>query len=97
MAQSDTTNILEAKPNPVVALWRHALVQAFLNDPITLISGSFLVVVLLAVIFAPLVAPYDPQDQQLRLRHSPPFSTGTATIRTVDTSCRGNPILHHRY
>ena len=84
MAQSDTTNILEAKPNPVVALWRHALVQAFLNDPITLISGTFLVVVLLAVIFAPLEAPYDPQDQQLRLRHSPPFSTGIATIRTVD-------------
>lgn len=83
MAQIETT-IIEEKPNRLVAIWRHALVQAFLNDPITLISGTFLVVVLLAVIFAPLVAPYDPQDQQLRLRHQPPLSTGVATIRTVD-------------
>ena len=59
---------LAKKPNPVVSLWRQPLVQAFLNDPITLISGSFLVVVILAVIFAPLVAPHDPQDQQLPLR-----------------------------
>jgi len=75
---------LEQKPNRVVGLWRHPLFQAFLNDPITLISGTFLVVVVLAVIFAPLVAPYDPQDQQLKLRHLPPFSTGIASDRTVE-------------
>ena len=75
---------LAKKANPVVSVWRHPLVQAFLNDPITLISGSFLVVVILAVIFAPLVAPHDPQDQQLPLRHLPPMSTGVATDRTAD-------------
>ena len=83
---------LARKPNPVVSLWRQPLVQAFLNDPITLISGSFLVVVILAVIFAPLVSPHDPQDQQLPLRHLPPFSTGVATDRTADP-----PLEESRY
>lgn len=82
MLQSETP-VLEQKPNPVVAIWRHALVQAFFSDPVTLISGTFLVIVLLAVIFAPVVAPYNPQDQQLALRHQPPFSTGIAKDRTV--------------
>ncbi len=83
MIQSESP-VLAKKPNPIVSLWRNPLVQAFLNDPITLISGTFLLVVILAVIFAPVVTPYDPQDQQLRLRHQPPLSTGVAKDRTVD-------------
>ncbi len=81
MIQSETP-ILAKKPNPIVSTWRNPLVQAFLNDPITLISGIFLVVIILAVIFAPVVAPYGPRDQQLPLRHLPPLSTGVATDRT---------------
>ena len=83
MIQSESP-VLAKKTNPVVSIWRNPLVQAFFNDPITLISGTFLVVILIAVIFAPLVAPYDPQDQQLPLRHQPPLSTGVAKDRTVD-------------
>lgn len=83
MIQSESP-ILAKKPNPIVSIWRNPLVQAFLNDPITLVSGTFLVVVILAVIFAPVVAPHDPQDQQLPLRHLPPLSTGVAKDRTVD-------------
>ncbi len=83
MIQSEA-QVLEKKPNPLVSLWRNALFQAFLNDPITLISGTFLLVILLAVIFAPFVAPYDPQDQQLPLRHIPPMSSGVAKDRTAD-------------
>jgi peptide/nickel transport system permease protein len=78
----DTT--IERKPNPIVALWRHSLVQAFFNDPITLLSATFLLVIILAAIFAPLVSPYDPQDQQLRLRHLPPLSSAVATDRTAN-------------
>jgi len=83
MIQSDAP-VLEKKPNPLVSLWRNALFQAFLNDPITLISGTFLLLILLAVIFAPFVAPYNPQDQQLPLRHLPPMATGVAKDRTAD-------------
>ena len=83
MIQSETP-ILAKKPNPIVSTWRNPLVQAFLSDPITLLSGTFLVIVILAVVFAPLVAPHDPQDQQLPLRHLPPLSTGLAQDRTVD-------------
>ncbi len=83
MIQSESP-VLAKKPNPIVSIWRNPLVQAFLNDPITLVSGTFLVVIILAVIFAPVVAPYDPQDQQLPLRHLPPLSTGVAKDRTAD-------------
>ena len=83
MIQNETT-ALETKPNPVVAIWRHALVQAFLSDTVTLLSAIFLLVIILSAAFAPLVAPYDPQDQQLRLRHIGPLSTGTAVDRIAD-------------
>jgi peptide/nickel transport system permease protein len=82
MIDNETT-VVGSKPNPIVAIWRHALVQAFLNDPVTLFSATFVVVVVLAAAFAPFVSPYNPQDQQLRLRHLPPLSSGTAIDRTV--------------
>ncbi len=69
------------RTNPVAAVWQNALVQAFISDPITLLSALFLSVIVISAVFAPLVAPYDPQNQQLRLRHEGPFSTGTATLR----------------
>jgi len=83
MIQSESP-VVAKKPNPMVSAWRNPLVQAFFNDPITLISGTFLLVVILAVILAPFVAPYDPQDQQLPLRHLPPLSTGVALDYTVN-------------
>ncbi len=78
--QSDVSTVAQ-KPNPIVALWHNALVQAFLNDPITLLSALFLFVIVMAALFAPVVAPYDPQNQQLRLRHQGPLAVGTATYR----------------
>jgi len=83
MIQNETT-ALETKPNPVVAIWRSALVQAFLSDTVTLLSGIFLLVIILSAALAPWVAPYNPQDQQLRLRHTAPLSTGIAVDRTAD-------------
>ena len=78
--QSELSAVTQ-KPNPIVALWNNALFQAFLNDPITLFSALFLFVIVMAAVFAPLVSPYDPQNQQLRLRHQGPLATGTATLR----------------
>ncbi len=78
--QNDVTTLTQ-RPNPITAVWRNPLLQAFLNDPITLISALFLLVIVLAAAFAPIVAPYDPQNQQLRLRHQAPLASGAATFR----------------
>ena len=78
--QSELSTVTQ-KPNPIVAIWQNALLQAFLNDPITLLSALFLFVIVMAAVFAPFVAPYDPQNQQLRLRHQGPLAAGTATLR----------------
>jgi peptide/nickel transport system permease protein len=72
------------RPNPIVGLWRHALVQAFFSDAVTVGAALVLLIVVLASIFAPLFAPYDPQNQQLPLRHLDPLSSGTALDRKFD-------------
>jgi len=75
------------------AFWQKPLVQAFINDPVTLMSGVFLGVVLIGVIFAPLVAPHGYQEQQLKLRHLAPFSSGEAIVK--DTTARD--VTEERY
>ena len=89
----DGTPALTQKSNLIVAIWRQSLVQAFLSDRVTLASGVFLVVVLVAVIFAPLVSPHKYQEQQIRLRHLAPLSSGTAIIK--DTTARD--VTEERY
>jgi peptide/nickel transport system permease protein len=76
----------------LVTTLRRPLVQAFFSDTITLVSATFLLLVIFAATFAPLVSPHDPEDQQLRLRHLPPFSSGEATDRTADP-----PVKEERY
>ena len=80
--QNETTT-LQRGPNPIVGFWRRPLVQAFFSDPVTLVSALFLVLIVLAVIFAPLVSPHDPSDRQVALRHVSPFSYDIAMDRSV--------------
>ena len=75
--QNDTPII--RKPSPLVGVWRNALLQSFFNDPVTLVSGLFLLVVVLAAVFAPWVSPHGDRDQQVPLRHLSPVSTGMAS------------------
>ena len=82
----DSSISLERRANPITALWRHSLFQALLNDRITLISGVFILSIVVVVILAPLTAPHKPEEQQLDLRHLPPLSSGIATIK--DTAAR---------
>jgi peptide/nickel transport system permease protein len=89
----DGTTALTQKPNPLLAIWRKPLFQAFLSDGVTLTSGIFLVVVLVAVLFAPLVSPHKYQEQQIRLRHLAPLSYGTAIVK--DTTDRS--VTEQRY
>lgn len=69
----------------MVGFWNSPLLQAFLNDPVTLVSGLFIVVIFLAVIFAPLASPHDPLEVQIELRHLGPLSVGTAIIKQPTT------------
>ena len=80
--QNETITVQRAT-NPIIGFWRHPLVQAFFNDPVTLVSAFFLAVIVLAVIFAPLVAPHDPSDRQVQLRHVAPLSWDIAMDRTA--------------
>jgi hypothetical protein len=41
---NETTKI-KRFTNPITAFWRRPLVQAFISDPITLISGVFLALI----------------------------------------------------
>ena len=81
---ADKTTAIQRRTNPIAAVWRQPLVQAFLGDRITLISGTFIVLVVLAAILAPVVAPHDPNDQQLsNLRLKGPFHHGIAKDTSV--------------
>ncbi len=79
----DETAKIKISGNPLTSIMRRPLVQAFVSDPITLISGVFLTLIFLAAIFAPVIVPHDPTDRQLPLRHIGPFSSGIATDRSV--------------
>ena len=80
----DSTTAIQRQANPIAAFLKKPLVQAFFSDPVTLMSGAFLGVVLIAVLFAPLVSPHGYQEQQLKLRHLTPFSSGEAIVKDTD-------------
>lgn len=48
--------------------------RALLHDPLTLSAVLFLCVLGFSAIFAPLVSPFNPNDQDLLLRNQPPLS-----------------------
>jgi len=89
----DSQTVIQAQPNRIAAIWQKPLVQAFINDPVTLMSGVFLAIVLVSVLFAPWVSPHGYQEQQLDLRHLPPLSSGEAIVK--DTEARD--VTEQRY
>lgn len=50
--------------------------RILLRDKGTVIAATFLLVVVVLTIFAPLIAPHDPSSTDLRARFEPPFSSG---------------------
>lgn len=48
--------------------------RALLHDKVTLAASLFLLILLFSAIFAPLVAPFDPEAQSLMLRNQPPMT-----------------------
>lgn len=53
---------------------RLAIVRSLLRDRITLLAITFLALIVIAAAGAELIAPYDPLDQNLRLRNKPPMT-----------------------
>jgi peptide/nickel transport system permease protein len=74
---------MQRSGNRVLTVWRHPIAQSFFSDHVTLISGIFLVAVLIMVLFAPWVSPHQQRELQVKLRHLPPFSTGMADVKGV--------------
>ncbi len=48
--------------------------RALLRDKLTLLACLFLIVLAISAIFAPSVAPFDPNDQSLFMRNKPPMT-----------------------
>lgn len=63
----------QARPETVSRL---AIVRNLLRDKTTFFAISCLALILVAAIGADLVAPYDPLEQNLRLRNQPPMTPG---------------------
>jgi peptide/nickel transport system permease protein len=50
------------------------MARALVHDKLTLAACGFLILLALAALFAPSVAPFDPNDQSLLLRNKPPLT-----------------------
>ena len=89
------------KSNGLATFYHHSLVQSFLMDKVTLISASFVFLIVFAAIFAPFVSPY-PQDgrgetQNLPARHLAPLSVkeveGETRFFLLGTDYLGRDLL----
>jgi peptide/nickel transport system permease protein len=70
--------------------------RALVRDKVTLIAIIFLVVLIIAAVFAPLVAPYAPEAQSLMLRNQPPMTEdpgGGAIPHLLGTDQLGRDLL----
>jgi peptide/nickel transport system permease protein len=69
-AAIETTGPIVAAPQSRLRLLARALVQ----DKLALVASVFLVILVIAAIFAPRIAPFDPNDQSLFMRNKPPLT-----------------------
>lgn len=65
-----TTSMIKPKPS---SLWRDA-VKRFCRNKTALVSLCVLIILALAAIFAPVIAPHDPYDTDMTLVKAPPSS-----------------------
>jgi peptide/nickel transport system permease protein len=69
---------------------------ALLRDKVTLAALVFLVALVFAAVFAPFVAPFDPEDQSLMARNLPPMTeaeSGGALPHLLGTDQLGRDLL----
>lgn len=53
--------------------WRSQWWERFISEPSAVFGAVIVSMMILSAIFAPIVAPHDPNTTELRLRNSPPF------------------------
>jgi peptide/nickel transport system permease protein len=83
-----------AEPAPLPQRRRFTLLPAMLSSPKALIGVIVFSVVLIAAVFAPQLAPFDPNAQNLAARLLPPLSaTRTGTLHLLGTDHLGRDIL----
>ncbi|MEX6507842.1 ABC transporter permease [Jiella sp. M17.18] len=79
---------------PAIARRRFAGLLAVFREPRVVFAGGFLLVLLLAAIFAPLVAPHDPLEQDLMLNTLPPaWSADAEPGYVLGTDSLGRDVL----
>jgi len=75
MLRSAPTTLAKAEPQPPSRPSRPAALLNFARRyPLGALGGAILVVMILTAIFAPWLAPYDPQETSVALQYAPPGS-----------------------
>ena len=72
---------------------RHSLLWELWRDKPAFLGFLFLVLLVLAAIFAPVVAPYDPAGQSLSKRMLPPVFAGGSSANPLGTDNLGRDVL----
>ena len=75
MLRSAPTTLAKAEPQPPSRPSRPAALLNFARRyPLGALGGAILIVMILTAIFAPVLAPYDPQETSVALQYAPPGS-----------------------
>jgi peptide/nickel transport system permease protein len=86
-----TAELAEAR-RPVS--WRYTRWGRFLRDPAAVLGSFLLLLLIIAAVAAPVLAPHDPELTALQLRNTPPaWSEGGSTDHLLGTDPVGRDIL----
>ena len=74
--------------------WRYSRLGRFLREPAAVFGGLIVLVLVVAALAAPLIAPHDPRATNLRLRNIPPFwEAKGSTAHLLGTDPVGRDLL----
>jgi peptide/nickel transport system permease protein len=92
-AALDAEESLEGRPYEIAAVQSSGLFRELVRDKLGLVSAIYLVILVLAAIFAPLLAPYDPNDGDLSNAMASPVWNGGSWSNPVGTDWQGYDVF----
>ena len=92
-AALDLEESLEGRPYEIAAAQSGGLFRELVRDKLGLASAIYLVILLLAAILAPLIAPADPNDGNLSNAMAPPVWNGGSWSHPVGTDWQGYDVF----
>jgi peptide/nickel transport system permease protein len=92
-AALEAEEALEGRPYEIVAAQSSGLFRELVRDKLGLASAIYLVILLLAAILAPLIAPSDPNDGNLSNAMASPVWNGGSWSNPVGTDWQGYDVL----